>query len=158
MDSRWILYGRLAARAKCAHVMGESAPAAPGYREDLVTNAHHALRGVPLSPASRPSPPYDPRGTGGVVEAADTGPGIPPALQARLFVFFFGSWGRDRLRAATLPWALLRNTVGSISVRASPGRARCLGGLPVPGGGEHGQTMTTTETMHQDRPNHIDCG
>src|SRR4030095_877120 len=55
----------------------------------LVTNAHHALREVPLPRRLTLTTRYDPSKTGVVLEVADTGPGIPPALHARLVAPFF---------------------------------------------------------------------
>jgi signal transduction histidine kinase len=73
---------------------------------NLVTNAHHALREVPQPRRLTLTTCYDPGGTRIVLEVADTGPGIPPALQARLLALLYhqASWGGDRLRTAALPW------------------------------------------------------
>src|SRR4030095_13711766 len=91
---------------------------------NLVTNAHHALRGVPLPRHLTLTTRYDPRGPAVVLEVADTGPGIPPALQARLFEPFFTTKPPGVGTGLGLPLCrgIIEEHGGSISVESQPGQ------------------------------------
>lgn len=54
-----------------------------------MTNAHHALRVCPPPRRITLATRADAAGHGVVLEVADTGPGIPPEVQARMFEPFF---------------------------------------------------------------------
>jgi CheY-like chemotaxis protein len=91
---------------------------------NLVTNAHHALREVPLPRRLTLTTRYDPGKTGVVLEVADTGPGIPPALQARLFEPFFTTKPPGVGTGLGLPLCrgIIEEHGGSISVESQPGQ------------------------------------
>jgi two-component system NtrC family sensor kinase len=102
---------------------------------NLVTNAHHALREGPPPRRLTLTTRYDPGGPGVVLEVADTGPGIPPALQARLFEPFFTTKPPGVGTGLGLPLCrgIIEEHGGSISVQSQPGQGtvfRVL--LPVP--------------------------
>jgi two-component system NtrC family sensor kinase len=56
---------------------------------NLVTNAHQALREVPPPRHLTLTTRADPAQSRMLLEVADTGPGIPPAIQAQIFEPFF---------------------------------------------------------------------
>jgi two-component system NtrC family sensor kinase len=56
---------------------------------NLVTNAHQALRDVPVPRRLTLTTRTNPAGPSVSLEVADTGPGIPPAIQARIFEPFY---------------------------------------------------------------------
>ena len=56
---------------------------------NLVTNAHQALHEVPAPRRLTLTTRHDPAGPSVSLKVADTGPGIPPAIRARLFEPFF---------------------------------------------------------------------
>jgi PAS domain S-box-containing protein len=91
---------------------------------NLVTNAHHALREVPLPRRLALTTRYNPRGPEVVLEVADTGPGIPPALQARLFEPFFTTKPPGVGTGLGLPLCrgIIEEHGGSISVESQPGQ------------------------------------
>jgi PAS domain S-box-containing protein len=116
---------------------------------NLVTNAHHALREVPLPRHLTLTTRYDPRETGVVLEVADTGPGIPPALQARLFEPFFTTKPPGVGTGLGLP--LCRGIIeahgGSISVESQPGQGTVFRVvLPVPAEASTGRAPRSTDT------------
>src|SRR5262249_1956316 len=82
---------------------------------------------------------YDPRGPEVVLEVADTGPGIPPALQARLFEPFFTTKPPGVGTGLGLPLCrgIIEEHGGSISVESQPGQGTVfqvrLPGLAVAG-------------------------
>jgi len=116
---------------------------------NLVTNAHHALRDGPLPRRLTLTTRYDPRETGVVLEVADTGPGIPLALQARLFEPFFTTKPPGVGTGLGLP--LCRGIIeahgGSISVESQPGQGTVFRVvLPVPAEVSTGRAPTSTDT------------
>ncbi|MBI4013345.1 MAG: response regulator, partial [Candidatus Rokubacteria bacterium] len=91
---------------------------------NLVTNAHHAMRGAPpprhLTLATR----VDPARTRVSLEVSDTGPGIPLEIQPRIFEPFFTT--KPPGQGTGLGLSLCQGTIeahgGSISVESAPGR------------------------------------
>jgi two-component system NtrC family sensor kinase len=113
---------------------------------NLVTNAHHALREVPLPRRLTLTTRYDPLARGVVLEVADTGPGIPPALQTRLFEPFFTTKPPGMGTGLGLP--LCRGIIeahgGSISVESQPGQGTVFRVvLPVPAAASSGRAPST---------------
>ena len=116
---------------------------------NLVTNAHHALREVPLPRRLTLTTRYDPRGTGVVLEVADTGPGIPPALQARLFEPFFTTKPPGVGTGLGLPLCrgIIEEHGGSISVESQPGQGTVFRVvLPVPAEASTGRAPSSPDT------------
>ncbi len=56
---------------------------------NLLTNAHQAMRETPPPRRLTLTTRYDPRAHRVLLEIADTGPGVPPVIQARIFEPFF---------------------------------------------------------------------
>src|SRR5436309_4665772 len=101
---------------------------------NLIANARQALREAPpprrLSLATR----YEVQSRRARIEVADTGPGIPPEIQARIFEPFFTT--KPEGEGTGLGLALARGIVeghgGTIGVESRPGEgARSLIELPV---------------------------
>jgi len=101
---------------------------------NLIANARQALREAPpprrLSLVTR----YEVQSRRARIEVADTGPGIPPEIQARIFEPFFTT--KPEGEGTGLGLALARGIVeghgGAISVESRPGEgARFLIELPV---------------------------
>ena len=101
---------------------------------NLIANARQALREAPpprrLSLVTR----YEDQSRRARIEVADTGPGIPPEIQARMFEPFFTT--KPEGEGTGLGLALARGIVeghgGAISVESRPGEgARFLIALPV---------------------------
>jgi PAS domain S-box-containing protein len=116
---------------------------------NLVTNAHHALREVPLPRRLTLTTRYDPGGPGVVLEVADTGPGIPPALQARLFEPFFTTKPPGVGTGLGLPLCrgIIEEHAGSISVESQPGQGTVFRVvLPVPAETSAGRASGSTDT------------
>jgi PAS domain S-box-containing protein len=102
---------------------------------NLATNAHHALREVPQPRRLTLTTCYDPVGTRIILEVADTGPGIPAALQARLFEPFFTTKPPGVGTGLGLPLCrgIIEEHGGSISVESQPGQGTVFRVvLPVP--------------------------
>jgi two-component system NtrC family sensor kinase len=115
---------------------------------NLVTNAHHALREVSQPRRLMLTTRYDPVGTRVVLEVSDTGPGIPPALQARLFEPFFTTKPPGVGTGLGLPLCrgIIEEHGGSISVESQPGQGtvfRVL--LPVPAAASPGRAPSSTD-------------
>src|SRR5437016_7041681 len=116
---------------------------------NLVTNAHHALRAMPLPRRLTLTTRYDPGRPGVVLEVADTGPGIPPALQARLFEPFFTTKPPGVGTGLGLPLCrgIIEEHGGSISVESQPGQGTVFRvALPVPAGASAGRAPGSTDT------------
>jgi two-component system NtrC family sensor kinase len=102
---------------------------------NLVTNAHQALREVPLPRRLTLTTRYDPLQTCVILEVADTGPGIPPAIQARIFEPFFTTKPPGVGTGLGLPLCrgIIEAHAGSISVHSQPGQGSVFRiVLPVP--------------------------
>jgi PAS domain S-box-containing protein len=116
---------------------------------NLVTNAHHALREVPLPRRLTLTTRYDPSKSGVVLEVADTGPGIPPALQARLFEPFFTTKPPGVGTGLGLPLCrgIIEEHGGSISVESQPGQGTVFRVvLPVPAEASTGRAPRSIDT------------
>lgn len=91
---------------------------------NLVTNAHQALREVPLPRQLTFTTCTDPARTHILLEVSDTGPGIRPELQGRIFEPFFTTKPAGVGTGLGLP--LCRGIVeghgGTIHVRSQPGQ------------------------------------
>jgi CheY-like chemotaxis protein len=116
---------------------------------NLVTNAHHALREVPLPRRLTLTTRYDPRRPEVVLEVADTGPGIPPALQTRLFEPFFTTKPPGVGTGLGLPLCrgIIEEHGGSISVESQPGQGTVFRVvLPVPAEASTGRAPGSPDT------------
>jgi PAS domain S-box-containing protein len=116
---------------------------------NLVTNAHHALREVPLPRRLTLTTRYNPRGPEVVLEVADTGPGIPPALQARLFEPFFTTKPPGVGTGLGLPLCrgIIEEHGGSISVESQPGQGTVFRVvLPMPAEASTGRAPGSPDT------------
>jgi len=91
---------------------------------NLVTNAHHAMRET--SPPRRLTlgTRFDPAQGRIVLEVADTGPGIPPEIQARIFEPFFTTKppGEGTGLGLSLCQGIIETHGGSIRVASPPGQ------------------------------------
>jgi len=91
---------------------------------NLVTNAHHALREAPpprrLAIATR----HEPAAGRVVVEVADSGPGIPPEIQAKIFEPFFTTkpLGQGTGLGLSLVRGIVEGHGGTIALETAPGR------------------------------------
>src|SRR5262245_24137426 len=120
---------------------------------NLVTNAHYALREVPLPRRLTLFTRYDPVGNQIVLAVADNGPGIPPALQARLFEPFFTTKPPGVGTGLGLPLCrgIFEEHGGSISVESQPGQGavfRVM--LPVLTAESTGRVLSSTDTSPAD--------
>jgi signal transduction histidine kinase/ActR/RegA family two-component response regulator len=116
---------------------------------NLVTNAHHALREVPAPRRLTLTTRYDPVGLRVVLEVADTGPGIPPALQARLFEPFFTTKPPGVGTGLGLPLCrgIIEEHGGHICVESQPGQGTVFRVvLPVPTATSTDKTPSSTDT------------
>ena len=101
---------------------------------NLIANARHALREAPLPRRLSIVTRYEVQSRRVRIEVADTGPGIPPEILARVFEPFFTT--KPEGEGTGLGLALARGIVeghgGTLSVESRPGEgARVLIELPV---------------------------
>jgi CheY-like chemotaxis protein len=91
---------------------------------NLITNAHQALRDMPAPRRLSITTSFDPTHTRVRLEVADTGPGIPPALQARVFEPFFTTKppGVGTGLGLSLCQGIVEGHGGTISLESLPGR------------------------------------
>ena len=91
---------------------------------NLVTNAQQALRDVESPRQLTLSTRWDPTCAVVSLEVTDSGPGIPPAIQARLFEPFFTTKppGVGTGLGLSLCQGIIEGHGGSISVRSAPGQ------------------------------------
>jgi CheY-like chemotaxis protein len=91
---------------------------------NLVTNAHQALRDIPVPRHLTLITRSDPARGCLRLEVADTGPGIPPALQARIFEPFFTTKppGVGTGLGLSLCRGIVEGHGGTISVQSQPGQ------------------------------------
>jgi len=101
---------------------------------NLVTNAHHAMRETPPPRRLTLTSRYASERRRVSLEVADTGPGIPPGIQARIFEPFFTTKppGQGTGLGLSLCQGLIEGHGGSIRVESQPGRGSVfLVELPV---------------------------
>jgi two-component system NtrC family sensor kinase len=91
---------------------------------NLVTNAQQALREVPPPRRLTLTTCADPGHPGVVLEVADTGPGIPPTLQAQIFEPFFTTKPPGVGTGLGLPLCrgIIEGHGGRLSVQSQPGQ------------------------------------
>jgi signal transduction histidine kinase len=109
---------------------------------NLVTNAHQALREVPLPRGLTLTTHYDARQACVLLEVADTGPGIPPALQTQIFEPFFTTKPTGAGTGLGLPLCrgIIEEHGGSIVVESQPGQGTVFRVvLPVSAAGHTGE-------------------
>ena len=102
---------------------------------NLVTNAHQALREVAHPRSLTLTTRYEPAQACVLLEVADTGPGMPPALQAQIFEPFFTTKPAGVGTGLGLPLCkgILEEHGGSIRVESQPGQGTVFRvALPVP--------------------------
>ncbi|HXG02501.1 MAG TPA: GAF domain-containing protein [Candidatus Binatia bacterium] len=89
---------------------------------NLLTNAHHALRQSPVRRLTI-STRHDPAARRLVLRVADTGPGIPPEVQARIFEPFFTTKpvGEGTGLGLSLCQSIVESHGGTIRVASAPG-------------------------------------
>ena len=103
---------------------------------NLVTNAHQALREVPVPRRLTLTTHTNPTGPSVSMEVADIGPGIPPAIQARLFEPFFTTKPLGIGTGLGLPLCqgIIEGHDGTISLQSQPGHGSVFRiELPVKG-------------------------
>jgi CheY-like chemotaxis protein len=90
---------------------------------NLVTNAHQALREASALRQLTLTTRYEPAPARVVLEVTDTGPGIPPEIQARLFEPFFTTKppGVGTGLGLSLCQGIIESHGGTISVESQPG-------------------------------------
>jgi CheY-like chemotaxis protein len=101
---------------------------------NLITNAHHALRGAPAPRRLTLTASADPGQSRVAIEVADTGPGIPPEVLPRLFEPFFTTKppGQGTGLGLSLCRGIVEDHAGSITVESGVGQgARFRIELPV---------------------------
>src|SRR5262249_33163260 len=91
---------------------------------NLVTNAQQALREVPAPRRLTLTTRHNPAGPSVSLEVADTGPGIPPAIQARLFEPFFTTkpLGIGTGLGLPLRQGIIEEQDGTIHLHSQPGQ------------------------------------
>jgi signal transduction histidine kinase/CheY-like chemotaxis protein len=89
---------------------------------NLLTNAHHALRQSPVRRLTV-STRHDAAGRRLLLQVADTGPGIPPEVQARIFEPFFTTKpvGEGTGLGLSLCQSIVESHGGAIRVASTPG-------------------------------------
>jgi len=117
---------------------------------NLITNAHHAMRGTPpprrLTLATR----TDPAQARVTVEVADTGPGIPPEIRGRIFEPFFTTKppGQGTGLGLSICQGIIENHGGSIRVESEPGQgATFVVELPIESPSAAGSSASTAEAL-----------
>jgi two-component system NtrC family sensor kinase len=111
---------------------------------NLVTNAHQALREVPLPRSLTLTTRYDAGQACVLLEVADTGPGIPPAIQTQIFEPFFTTKPTGAGTGLGLPLCrgIIEEHGGSIVVESQPGQGTVFRVvLPVSAAGHTGETL-----------------
>jgi PAS domain S-box-containing protein len=117
---------------------------------NLVTNAHQALREVSLPRSLTLTTRYDPAGACVVLEVSDTGPGIPPALQAQIFEPFFTTKPSGVGTGLGLPLCrgIIESHGGSISVESQPGQGTVFRiTLPIQAAVHAGRALQRTDAI-----------
>ena len=91
---------------------------------NLVVNAEHALRGIPSGRRITITTRFDPEHARVHLEVSDTGPGIPPEIQARIFEPFFTTKpsGQGTGLGLSLCQGIIEEHGGTIRVVSEPGR------------------------------------
>jgi PAS domain S-box-containing protein len=91
---------------------------------NLITNAHQALRDIPVPRRLMLTTRYDSASSLVILEVADTGPGIPPELQERIFEPFFTTKPPGVGTGLGLPFCkgIIEGHEGTISVESQVGR------------------------------------
>ena len=91
---------------------------------NLVTNAHHAMRETPSARRLTLATRVDPARLRISLEISDTGPGVPPELQARVFEPFFTTKppGQGTGLGLSLCQGIVEAHEGAIIVESPPGR------------------------------------
>ncbi|MEX2146845.1 MAG: response regulator [Candidatus Rokuibacteriota bacterium] len=91
---------------------------------NLIANAHHAMRGQPQARRLTVTTRYDSARTRVRIDVADTGPGIPDDVRAKVFEAFFTT--KPPGEGTGLGLSLCRNSVeehgGTLGVESEPGR------------------------------------
>ncbi len=101
---------------------------------NLVVNAEHAMRGIPSGRRLTLTTRFDPEHARVHLEVSDTGPGMPPGIQARIFEPFFTTKpsGQGTGLGLSLVQGIIEEHGGTIRVVSEPGRgATFLIALPV---------------------------
>jgi PAS domain S-box-containing protein len=91
---------------------------------NLIANAHHAMRETPPPRRLTFTSRFDAARNCVVLAVADTGPGIPPEIQARIFEPFFTTKapGEGTGLGLSLCRGVIQEHGGSIQVESQPGR------------------------------------
>lgn len=91
---------------------------------NLITNAHQAMRTTPTPRRLTLTTRFDPERRTVALEVADTGPGIPPEIQARIFDPFFTTKapGQGTGLGLSLCLGIVERHGGSIRLESRPGQ------------------------------------